>query len=432
MNTIFSQIFHALQQRSVQTLLVLTVYVAIAGSLPFTVHQGFYTVSLFIKDILLWIMPVTVGFFIAHTVQAFERRAPFFILILLIFEAFSNFGSVWYAFICAHVASEFLPSFGVVTFSHHFEALWSLPWVKPSWWSAEKGAIVGLILGTFNAFNQSMFLRQVIGRGKTIVEWLLSRVFARFIPFFILGFAAQMYQMKLLNHIFAHYAMLVVWLIVFLSIYITFLFVLGAGISLRNIVRNIKNLLPAGGIALTSGCSLSTMPWTIEGTAKNLKTPQIAKAIIPATTNIQQVGDCIANTFLCFLIYRHFYGQNPELITWIHFSIVFVLARFATAAVIGGAIFIMLPIYEQYLGFKPEMIAIILALNVVLDPLITCCNVMANGALCRVFERVWIQAQALATSLRKAIQVARYRRMVAITEAEAEHHKKIEKELGMI
>ncbi|MES2273562.1 MAG: cation:dicarboxylase symporter family transporter, partial [Chlamydiota bacterium] len=140
----------------------------------------------------------------------------------------------------------------------------------------------------------------------------------------------------------------------------------------------------------TSGCSLSTMPWTIDGAAKNLRNPQFAKAVIPATTNIQQIGDCIANTFLCFLIYRHFYGINPDLLTWFHFSLIFVLARFATAAVIGGAIFIMLPIYETYLSFNPEMIAIILAFNVVLDPIITCCNVVANGALCRVFEKVWI------------------------------------------
>ena len=75
--------------------------------------------------------------------------------------------------------------------------------------------------------------------------------------------------------------------------------------------------------------------------------------------------------------------------TWLNFSFVFVLARFATAAVLGGAIFIMLPIYETYLSFTPEMIGIILAFNTILDPLITSSNVMANGALCRIFERVW-------------------------------------------
>jgi Na+/H+-dicarboxylate symporter len=41
------------------------------------------------------------------------------------------------------------------------------------------------------------------------------------------------------------------------------------------------------------------------------------------------------------------------------------------------------------------MIALILALNVILDPLVTSCNVLANGALCRTFERVWHFAQAV-------------------------------------
>ncbi|MBY0500463.1 MAG: dicarboxylate/amino acid:cation symporter [Alphaproteobacteria bacterium] len=382
-------LIHSLKHRSVQVLLVLILYLLLANLLPSVAHQFFYTISLLIKDILVWVMPVTVGLFIAYAVRSFEHKAPLFVVALLLFEGFSNLSSVWYAYVCASFAADNLPSFGVSTLSSDFMALWRLPLSKPSWWSAEKGAIVGLTLGCMNAFSKQSILTPLIAQGKDMVEWMLTQVFARLIPLFILGFAVQMYQTHLLDHIFTHYAVLVLWLVLFLIFYLFVLFTLGAGYSLGKILLNIKNLLPAGGIALTSGCSLSTMPWTIAGTAKNLRNPSLAQAIIPATTNIQQIGDCIANTFLCFLIYRHFYGENPDLITWAHFSFVFVLARFATAAVIGGAIFIMLPIYETYLDFNPEMIAIILALNVFLDPLITSCNVMANGALCRVFERVW-------------------------------------------
>lgn len=169
-----------------------------------------------------------------------------------------------------------------------------------------------------------------------------------------------------------------------------------------------KNLIPAAGVSFSSGCSLSTMPWTIEGTSKNLQNPDLAKAVIPATTNIQQVGDCIINAFLCFLIYLHFNGHAPALSTWISFSVVFVLARFATAAVLGGAIFIMLPIYETYLNFTPEMIAIILAFNVILDPLVTCSNVVANGALCRIFERVWLAILGRLKPTKPSIFSAKY------------------------
>ncbi len=380
-----------LKHRSVQTCLVLFGYVLAADYLPLILHQGFYTLSLFIKDLLLWIMPLTVGFFISHTIQGFERRAPLFILALLIFEALSNMTSVWYAFGSASLIGSYLPSFGASTIGEQWSALWRLPLSMPTWWSAQNGVLFGIILGFIAGFTKNRFLIQVIANGKQNMEWLLTKVFAKLIPLFVLGFAAQIFQTKLLTQVFTHYSLLVIWLVFFLAVYLVFLFVLGAGRSIAQLLKNIKCILPAGAIALTSGCSLSTMPWTIAGASKTLQDPGLAKAIIPATTNIQQIGDCIANAFLCFLIYRHFYGVNPDIMTWLNFSIIFVLARFATAAVLGGAIFIMLPIYETYLNFNGEMIAIILALNVILDPLITSCNVIANGALCRVFEKVWVK-----------------------------------------
>ncbi|OJW53281.1 MAG: hypothetical protein BGO67_00835 [Alphaproteobacteria bacterium 41-28] len=404
MTQLSSTLLKILKQRSAQVLLVLSVYILIADILPTVTHQFFYTLSLLIKDVLIWMMPLTVAFFIAYSISSFKRQAPLFVITLLLFEGLSNFSSVWYAFFCAHFTADHMPSFGATTLSSDFIALWRLPLSKPSWWSAEKGALVGLVLGCLNAFTQNPYLIQMVAKGKGIVEWVLTRVFARLIPLFILGFAVQMYQTHLLNHVFKHYSLLVLWLTLFLLLYLFFLFTLGAGYSFRKVIVNIKNLLPAGGISLTSGCSLSTMPWTIEGAAKNLKNPEFAQAIIPATTNIQQIGDCIAQAFLCFLIYRHFYGVNPDIITWVSFSFVFVLARFATAAVLGGAIFIMLPLYETYLDFNPEMIAIILALNVFLDPLITSGNVMANGALCRVFERVWGRIQNLVYGSTKKIE----------------------------
>jgi Na+/H+-dicarboxylate symporter len=71
------------------------------------------------------------------------------------------------------------------------------------------------------------------------------------------------------------------------------------------------------------------------------------------------------------------------------FALVFVAARFAIAAVVGGGIFLLLPIYQHYLNFTDEMLAIILAFNVILDPIITSSNVMANGGLSKIFESVW-------------------------------------------
>ncbi len=387
---LIKRILNPLRHRGIQVFLLLAVYFLIADLLPLTAHQGLYTLSLFIKDLLVWILPITVGFFIANAICSFMHHAPIFIVAIILFEAISNFSSVFYAFICGHVAADYLPPLQMSTIHSDFDALWRLPLIKPTWWSADKGTFAGVLLGCIAAISKTPALRQTIYQGKEVAQWVLTRVFARLIPLFVLGFVARMSQTHLLHQIGAHYGMLLIWLVIFLASYLVLLFLFGSGLSAEGTVKSIKNLLPAGGIAFLSGCSLSTMPWTIEGAAKNLQNPSLAKAIIPATTNIQQIGDCIVNTFLCFQIYRCFYGHCPDLMTWMSFSIIFVLARFATAAVLGGAIFIMLPIYEKYLSFNPEMIAIILAFNVLLDPLVTSSNVIANGALCRIFEKMWI------------------------------------------
>src|SRR5690606_37013642 len=105
--------------------------------------------------------------------------------------------------------------------------------------------------------------KQFLRQGKNFAQWLLTKVFARLIPVFVLGFVAHMIQTKLLDHVLTHYAVLTMCLTLFLVLYITLLFALGAGWSLRATLLNIKNLLPAGAMALTSSCSMSTMPWTI-------------------------------------------------------------------------------------------------------------------------------------------------------------------------
>ena len=67
-----------IRHRSVQILFILAIYLMIASFLPMQVHRSFYTVSVLIKDLLLWMLPLMVGFFIAHAISSFEKRAPLF------------------------------------------------------------------------------------------------------------------------------------------------------------------------------------------------------------------------------------------------------------------------------------------------------------------------------------------------------------------
>jgi hypothetical protein len=387
----------------VQIVLIVALYLQMAEGFPLEVHQGLYAISLCIKDILLWIFPVSTIVLMAHTISSFKKQAPIFIISLFLFEFLSNSMSVWYAFICGHLTTEYLQAILPIHLNDAFDPLWRIPLSTPSWWTTDKGVFIGMGIGLI-AIYQFPPLTSMIIRGKVMMGWLLTRLVSPLIPLFILGFMARMYQTGILSQMLTQYASSLFWLLLTLSLYIVLLFLVGSGFSIGTCVRNIKNLLPAAGIAFSSGCSFATMPWTIEGTAKNLETPDLAKAVIPATTNIQQIGDCITNAFFCFVIYFQFNGYAPSLSIWGPFTVMYVMTRFGTTAVGGGAILILIPIYEIYLGFNAQMITLILAFNVLLDPIITTANVLTNAALCRIFERIWIRILQYLTPVKNTIE----------------------------
>lgn len=377
--------------RGVQTLFLLSIYLILSPFLSLQASCFLYSISVLIKEILGWTLPLTVCFFIAHSIVSFKKQALFFLVFLLIFEGVSNFISVWFSYGAGSLLSPFFSE--IFSFNANAELLtpyWHLPFAKPSLWSADKGAIFGMLLGIFGYFVDQARFYSFISRSKDLAQRLLTRAFSPLAPLFVLGFIVKMHHEKTLSFLITHYFFLVICVAALLIVYISSLFLIGNKGQLSKSALDAFHLSSPGLLAFTSGCSLSTMPWTIQATEKNLRHPELARSIIPATTNIQQIGDCITNTFLCFLIYTATFNQMPSLTLWLKFSLLFVCARYATAAVMGGAIFLMLPIYEKALGFSPEMLATILAFNVILDPLVTSSNVIANGALCKIFENLWL------------------------------------------
>ncbi|MFZ4100164.1 MAG: cation:dicarboxylate symporter family transporter, partial [Chlamydiia bacterium] len=174
------------------------------------------------------------------------------------------------------------------------------------------------------------------------------------------------------------------WLFVYLAI----LFGMATGFRWRGWSRAVLNCLPSGLMAATTMSSDATLPVTLAGAEKNLHDPEIARLLIPATVNIQMPGDCFINIFLAFSLIPLFGLTHPAPMQLIAFWFSFVLARFAAVGVTGGAIWLMIPLYEQYLGFTPAMTSLMISFNLLLDPIVTSSNVMGNGALAMLFERL--------------------------------------------
>lgn len=384
--------FSFLRQTPVLLLFIAIMVFLWGQMLPLTIIQGCYTISIFFKDSLLWVLPLAIASFIATTILGFREKAVLFIGVLLIFEGASNTLSVIYAYGVGNLSQSIIPFFPEQT--AHITATtlmpsWSISAWRPAFWAADKAVFFGVFLGLWAAYGQSEMLSLFLIKIRDVSRFMFAKIFMPLIPIYVLGFLLQMNYSGLLHQVMKSYSGVFILLICAISLYILGIFIIAAGFEKNRLGLIIRHIWPTGVIAFSAMSSAATMPFTIAAAEKNLQDPKLAGLIIPATTNIQQVGDCIANALLCLVLLKTFGKPLPEFGAWIVFTSVFVLARFTTVGILGGAIFIMVPIYEQYLGFTPEMVSLIIALNVVLDPLITAANVMANGGLCVVFEKVW-------------------------------------------
>ena len=375
----------------VQLLSIVVLVFLFASHIPQEAARGAYTISLLIKDLLLIVLPIAVASYIASTLISFRQNAILLVITLLTFEAISNATSVIYAYTVATSFENWIPVFKGT--QEQFASLipyFTIGNIRPPFWSSTNGVLAGAVIGIIAAFCKPGYFCQTVFKLRDLMGLVFSRIFIRLIPFYVLDFLLYMHHSGLLNQIIHSYAAVIIMITMAIAAYFLMLTTIASEFKNERFVRIINNLWPAGVIAFTSMSSAATMPFTISATEKNLKNPKFAGMLIPATTNIQQIGDCIANALLCLVILKNFGKPIPDMWVWLPFMAGFTLARYTTAAVLGGAIFIMIPLYEFYLGFTPEMVALILALNVVLDPIITSMNVLCNGTLAIIFERVWL------------------------------------------
>ncbi len=373
-----------------QTIIAICFVLAFGSHLPLSISRGFYTFSVLIRDLLMYVLPIAIFTYITSMLAGLKQQAFLLVGVLLFFEALSNTLSISYAY-----GIGFFVYNKISLLSNPFQKAeslvpyFSLGQFRPLFYTVDKGTFLGVLTGFFFATGKGTSIMPFFYKLRKLIDLIFSKILAKLIPGMVLGFLLNTQKSGLLTNLTQNYGFAFLIIIGGILFYLLLLFSIAGSCHLREIVRQVKNIWPVGVIAFTSSSSAATMPFTISAVEKSVKNRSFASLIIPATTNIQQIGDCIANVFFGLLILKQFGFSFPEINTWLPFMTVYVLARFTTAGMIGGAIFILIPIYEKYLGFTPEMSSVLLALNILLDPIITSSNVMANGALCVIFERVW-------------------------------------------
>ena len=216
-------------------------------------------------------------------------------------------------------------------------------------------------------------------------------------PLFVTGFVVKLQYDGVITQILKNYTMIFMIIAFSQFGYVTFVYFVLEKFNISSSVISIKNMLPAALSGFSTMSSAASMPLTIIGTEKNAQNKDLVHTVIPATVNIHLVGDCIAIPCFAYAILKNYNLPQPDITTYIIFTIYFVLAKFSVAAIPGGGILVMLPILDKYLGFNTEMLSLITALYILFDQFITSANVLGNGAFARIIDKLDLKKTTLRT-----------------------------------
>lgn len=358
--------------------------------IPYQLKSFLYSLSLTIKELLIFCLPIIIFSLVYNSTNKLGNKAMKFIAVIIPLICFSNFINAMLSYISSflftslnivsNVSGIVNNNYGI-TLKTIFEL--SLPKVI----SNDIALLSGILCGLVCSFIKNKKIAKLTDIFEKMQKYFF-RLLTPIMPLFILGTTLKLQHDGMLQIICKNYLPI---LFIFISSaygFVLLQFAFLSSFKLNKFIQYLQNILPAVIVGFGAMSSAAALPLSIKGTQQNSSNKENASIIVPATVNIHLVGDCFFIPMMAIAIIISFGNGMPELSKYIIFSIYFVLAKFAVAAVPGGGVLVMLPVLQKYLGFNTDMLGLITAIYILFDPVITACNVAGNGAMGILFDKI--------------------------------------------
>ena len=359
--------------------------------LPEWFVRGALTVSLILKNLLMFFIPLLILSGTAIAFSSLRGNGFLFIVMLIGMILISNFISLMVSgiagcYIIPHITG--LHSGGGVstTFSAiepYFE--FHIPQLLPTTWALAIGITSGIFGGVWNLKK----FMDVVLLLRRFTMWFLLKVFIRFLPLFLTGFILKLLLEGQMGVFLKSNGAACVVMLAFILLDLTAWWVGAHTLSRIPFMTLLKNIFPAVATAASTMSSVAALPFSIEAATKNTKDPVLSNAVMPVTINFHMVGCTIIIPILAVLVLNGFGQPLPSVWAFMHFGILFILNKFAGAGIPGVSVMVSLPILEHVFGFNAEMLALMTTFYMLLDPVATATNVTANNFFVLYIQRVW-------------------------------------------
>ena len=225
--------------------------------------------------------------------------------------------------------------------------------------------VSSFVVGIGIAYTNSPTLKKGFSEFRTIIEKTIQVAIIPLLPLYIFGIFLGMTYTGEAYHII----------------------IVAGGLSRKNPLRLLVNMLPAYFTALGTSSSAATIPVTLRQTKKNDVSDEIANFCVPLCATIHLSGSMMKIT-CCALTVCLIGGLPHDLPLFLHFIMLLGVCMVAAPGVPGGAVIAALGPMAGVLGFTPDAQALIIALYIAMDSFGTACNVTGDGALAVIIDKL--------------------------------------------
>lgn len=373
----------------VQIFLTVLCVAFFGNSIPEIGINFFYSISLLCKEFLSFLLPFIVFSFITTGILSFKKNAPIVLGIVVGSAIISNSLVAFFSYFAGKALLPWLAvkiANSTLLTSTSMTPLFTIK--LPILFGSFTGMISAAICGIGLSFYPVSFIQKSIMAFKNSIELIINYCFIPILPIYIFGFLLEINHQGVFLQLFQTYGKTFA-LIILLQIIVLFLaYLIAAQGRLTQALHYIKVAMPSYLTAFGTMSSTATIPVTVQCADENSKNPGLATMATPILANIHLLGDAISTPMLALVTLFMFQGILPDTASYTIFVAYFCMNMLAVAGIPGGGIIVMIPILKTVLGFDDSMISIITTLYFLQDGLGTAGNVMGDGALIIIINKI--------------------------------------------
>lgn len=368
--------------------LVMAVVLGIASGLLLP-EQAVEAVSIakqILGEIIFFLVPLIILAFVAPSIASLKGSVSRLLVVAFAIAYLSSIGAATFG---AVVGYHFVPLLNIeeATAPRTLpEALFTLE--IPPVMSVMSAILLAILLGLGCVWSNAQTLSKILSEFRELVLRLVDKILLPLLPLYVAcNFSVMAYE----GNVERFWVFLPVLLVVIIChfVWLGVLYGLASIVSGKNAFEVVRHYGPAYLTALGTMSSAATLGVALECAHRSkLLRSKIVDFAVSLFANIHLCGSVLTEVFFACVVSQLLYGALPAPSTLALFIVLFGIFAIGAPGVPGGTVLASLGLVVSVLGFDDSGTALLIAIFALQDSFGTACNVLGDGALTTILQKV--------------------------------------------